>query len=74
MIIKINSHKHNISFIIISIAYAGIVLGLNHLLGVCEASPFSLDIVNYILNDIFILGFGITSYFDSKKNRIKISK
>lgn len=69
MIIKANSRKHNITFIIISIVYAGIVLGLNHLLGVCEASQFSLNIINPLLNSIFILVFGFTSYFDSKKHR-----
>lgn len=74
MIIKANSRKYNITFIIISIVYAGFILGLNQLLGICEISRFSLDIINYLLNDVLVLVFGITYYFDFKKNMVKTSK
>ncbi len=74
LIIKANSFKHNITFIIISMFFAGSVLGLNQLLGGYASLQFLLNIINPILVCFFIVGFAVTSYLDSKKSIIRISK
>ena len=71
LIIKANSFKHNITFIILSIFFAVMVFGINQLLGVNASLQFLLGIVNRILIYTFILVFGFRSYFDSKKQRLQ---
>lgn len=73
LIIKANSFKHNITFIILSIFFAVLVFGVNQLLGLNASLQFLLDIANRILIYTFILVFGFLSYFDSKKQRIQKS-
>ena len=72
LILRANSRKHNVIFIIVSIFFAGIVFGVNQLLGLNASLQFLLGIVNRILIYSFILVFGFTSYFDSKKQRTQI--
>lgn len=72
LILRANSRKHNVIFIIVSIFFAGIVFGINQLLGLNASLQFLLDIVNRILIYSFILVFGFASYFDSKKQRTQI--
>ena len=70
LIIKANSLKHNITFIVISIFFAGSVWGLNLLLGGNASLQFLIDVINPILIGFFTVGFAVTSYLDSKNNII----
>ncbi len=74
LIIKANSFKHNIAFIIISMFFSGSILGLNLFWGVNASLHFLINIINPILVYFFTVGFAVTSYLDSKNNIVRISK
>jgi hypothetical protein len=74
IIIKANSLKHNIAFIIISLFFAGSVWGINLLLGENESLQFLINVINPIFIGFFTVGFAVTSYFDSKNNIIQMSE
>ena len=74
LIIKANSFKHNIAFIIISMFFSGSIWGLNLFWGVKTSLHFLINIIDPILVCFFTVGFAVTSYLDSKNNIVRISK
>lgn len=74
LFLRVNSRKHNVMYIIMSMFLAGIVFGLNQLLGGNASLQSLLNIINPILIYSFIGVFGIASYLDYKKKGIQISQ